>query len=555
MKKTAGIFTIVGLLLVAGCQPRQAQVNPKVEDKITSTEPDPGDSYRDSISMITGIAPESPYWYDPAWDIHISAAGDTLFYYPCERKAAYYTIPSSIRVIDERAFQCNQELKEIIVPEGVEEIGVGAFLSCQKLQIVAIRGRIAEIPWRAFDDCPALVSVEIPYSVKSISGMAFCYCTKLSRIAIRNPEPPTLEGAEADEDDPTWSFAGVNTDKCLLQVPAGSVKKYRSAPGWNRFKHIEGNLKPIPHRWVDLDSSIFAGTGITQAKVREWKRFFERSFSFDEWDAAHMKYYVNEDRYLAVKDLQNLWCDDRSTSIDRTLCTLWRLMQYCARNHVEIPSEEDRQARLMRIQMDSVLTYTALSNADAGVKNDLEENLLDWYYSFLSSQIQGKCTPALKVLLAQEDSAWNDYHDKALRAFQTISDSSGSGFHNQLFRFAIKNLELRRIGVDAYYTIVFPEAKRQSVSVKKTLSSEEAVIQGYKAFLQNLPDWGDWPFSAPQEMKASLSVERQGWEKWMAVREAISGILPSYEKEVWDNATGLIRHQKQSMLNRNYDIY
>ena len=167
-----------------------ASTEPVSRAILTDETPSPQDSeeaYMDSISMITGIAPESPYWYDPSWGITYSSKMDSLLYYPRERKDAYFTIPSSVWLIDDRAFQCNHHLKEIIIPEGVIKVGIGAFLSSKKLRIVSIRGRIEELPWRAFDNCQELASVELPWSLTSIGGLAFGGCERNCGLWSQTP--------------------------------------------------------------------------------------------------------------------------------------------------------------------------------------------------------------------------------------------------------------------------------------------------------------------------------------------------------------------------------
>ncbi len=200
------------------------------------------DPYYDSISRITGIAPGSPYWYDPSWEVSYSEAKDTLRYYPREQEDELFTIPSTVRVIDERAFQCNEHLTNITIPKGVEEIGVGAFLWSQELFSVTILGPVQDIPWRAFESCPKLNTIVLPNSVSLIDGLAFADCEKLSQITIHNPVPPRLAFSKPDEDgeiDPEWPFAGVNTKRCVVRVPSGSVQKYRKAQGWCQFKQIK----------------------------------------------------------------------------------------------------------------------------------------------------------------------------------------------------------------------------------------------------------------------------------------------------------------------------
>ncbi|MBQ9660741.1 MAG: leucine-rich repeat protein [Bacteroidales bacterium] len=90
-----------------------------------------------SGSLVAQDLP-SPYSYDPSWGIDYS---DGIFhYYPRDRKASTYKIPASIKVIEERAFQCNKHLTEITIPESITKIGMGAFLWSKKLR--TIKGQV-----------------------------------------------------------------------------------------------------------------------------------------------------------------------------------------------------------------------------------------------------------------------------------------------------------------------------------------------------------------------------------------------------------------------------
>ena len=551
------------VLFAVSCKHRPEPV-PNVTDtpspaseEETATEFDPEEAYRDSVSMLTGIGYGSPYWYDPSWDIMYSADGDTLRYYPREREAAYFTIPASVRMIEERAFQCNKNLKEITIPEGVETLGAGAFLWSEKLQTVTIRGRIDTLYWRTFDGCPELRSIELPWSVKSIAGMAISDCGKLRRIVIRNPEPPTLEGYEPEEEDGgMWPFAGVDTDRCVLQVPYGAVQLYRKAPGWDQFKHIEGNIKPIPHRWMELDSTLLAGYGITPTDIEQWKRYFNKKFEFDKWYASHIPDFHGEDRYVAVTDLQNLCLYTPRDAVRKKPCILWRLLQYAAKSRRSIPDTEVGLSRLMRAQIDSVLNYMAFSNADMGNKNALDEYLHSWYYNLLTWQIESAVSPELKALLEQEDKAWEAYHERALDNFETVSDNSGSGFHIWYYEFAEKNLVLRKIGVEALYSVVF----RKTEPTRRIGAEipEEAVDRLYKSLRPHLPhrlSEDEWiGFGTLKEVRASWDTEQEYWERWIEARAAISEVLTGPEKVAWDNATSNIRRRKITLLRTAYNI-
>ena len=195
----------------------------------------------DSVSLITGIA-WGPYYYDPSWTIDYSDGQDTLFYYPRDDESTQFSIPSTVKVIDERAFQCNKHLESIIIPQNVEEIGLASFTYCMKLRSVTIEGPITFLAWRSFDSCPELTKIDLPATLNSISGYAFAFCRNLRTVIVRNPIPPTLEFIDDDDGtdyiDPEWTFSGVEVDKCTLYVPAGSISAYKSKKGWNQFGTI-----------------------------------------------------------------------------------------------------------------------------------------------------------------------------------------------------------------------------------------------------------------------------------------------------------------------------
>ena len=238
MKRIVFLFILAA---AAGCthrQPDQAlPENAVVQDP--DAEWEEFMRYADSVSAITGIG-YGPYFYDPAWSLSYSANGDTLFYFPRDSAATFFTIPPSVQVIEERAFQCNRHLTALKIPSGVREIGLCSFYACSQLREVFIQGPVASIPWRAFDSCSALETVDLPETVDSLDGFSFAGCEKLRTFIVRNPEPPELlfYDEEFALDEGEWAFAGTDLSKCTLYVPAGSVSKYRETLGWNQFKRI-----------------------------------------------------------------------------------------------------------------------------------------------------------------------------------------------------------------------------------------------------------------------------------------------------------------------------
>ena len=80
----------------------------------------------------------------------------------------------------------DQEITDLVIPEGVTSIGQLAFLSCSGLTSVTIPNSVTSIGGGAFDGCSGLTSITIPNSVTSIGEGAFGYCHGLTSVTIPN---------------------------------------------------------------------------------------------------------------------------------------------------------------------------------------------------------------------------------------------------------------------------------------------------------------------------------------------------------------------------------
>ena len=70
-------------------------------------------------------------------------------------------------------FQCKENIKVVIIKEGVTKIGDFAFYGCSSLTSVTIPKSVTEIGNWAFSGCSALTSITIPESVTEIGKGAF----------------------------------------------------------------------------------------------------------------------------------------------------------------------------------------------------------------------------------------------------------------------------------------------------------------------------------------------------------------------------------------------
>ena len=117
----------------------------------------------------------------------LNEIGDDSFRYCSLMKEI--NIPESVVRIGEYAFAACKSLEKIILPESVQSIGKGAFQGCKVLKQITLPEQITEIPVGVFRNCTSLESVILPDKAVSIGAMAFSDCENLTRITF----PSALE--------------------------------------------------------------------------------------------------------------------------------------------------------------------------------------------------------------------------------------------------------------------------------------------------------------------------------------------------------------------------
>jgi hypothetical protein len=118
-----------------------------------------------------------------------------LICFPAELFTNFYTVPSEVEIIGERAFFNSQHLVTITIPENVKRIAESAFSVCVYLEKVTLLGGVEEIGDYAFHLCERLQSVTLSDSVTKIGRYAFLGCTKLKDLTIPEHTKDIGEGA------------------------------------------------------------------------------------------------------------------------------------------------------------------------------------------------------------------------------------------------------------------------------------------------------------------------------------------------------------------------
>ena len=105
------------------------------------------------------------------------------------------TIPDSVTSIGAWAFSGCASLTSVTIPDSVTSIDGDAFYNCASLASVTIPDSVTSIGVYAFYHCSSLTSVTIPDSVTSIGDWAFSDCVSLTSVTI--PDSVTSIGGDA----------------------------------------------------------------------------------------------------------------------------------------------------------------------------------------------------------------------------------------------------------------------------------------------------------------------------------------------------------------------
>ena len=91
----------------------------------------------------------------------------------CYKLKTVKTQGTSLKVIEESAFEDSTALSKITLPEGLEEIRSRAFYGCKKLSKLVIPSTLRKIGANAFSGCTGLKQITLGANVEEIDPTAF----------------------------------------------------------------------------------------------------------------------------------------------------------------------------------------------------------------------------------------------------------------------------------------------------------------------------------------------------------------------------------------------
>lgn len=149
------------------------------------------------------------------------------------------TIPNSVTYIGESAFMHCTGLTSLTIPNSVITIDHEAFEDCSGLNYIVIGNGVTTIGGETFKDCDNLNYVVIGSGVKTIWGLAFGNNNKLTDVYCYAETVPTTDAT---------AFKKTYIENATLHVPEASVESYKNAIPWSGFGSIvalNGDVVPV----------------------------------------------------------------------------------------------------------------------------------------------------------------------------------------------------------------------------------------------------------------------------------------------------------------------
>lgn len=131
------------------------------------------------------VEPGNPYYATTSDGVLVADNGSFLVAYPAALEGEKYTIPAGVDEIAPGAFGFAQNLREVVVPDGVNFIDNWSF-AYSAIEKISIAGSVVQIDDYAFAYCTKLSDVELGSGIEVIYHAAF-YCDEaLKQITLPN---------------------------------------------------------------------------------------------------------------------------------------------------------------------------------------------------------------------------------------------------------------------------------------------------------------------------------------------------------------------------------
>lgn len=193
------------------------------------------------------------------------------------------TSPSGdiVTFVGTNAFEDDERLVAIHLPDTVAAIGDNAFWGCESLESIKMPKALLTIGSNAFNSCRALTGIILPEGLVSIDGGAFSSCNKVAELHIPASvsyigenilSPKSTQSITVDEKNVNYKVISnclISTDGILIvgygecEIPQGVSKICSYAFIGNK----EMKTATIPSSVKEIGSFAFCMTGIENAVI------------------------------------------------------------------------------------------------------------------------------------------------------------------------------------------------------------------------------------------------------------------------------------------------
>ena len=228
-------------------------------------------------------------------------------------------------------FMNGEEVKDLVIPEGVSAINSEVFNGCEALTSVKIPTTVTSIGAEAFRGCTGLSSVNIPSNVTSIGTNAFKGCTSLTEVHITDVAAwcgidfSSYNGSNPLSVAKHLFLNGSEITDLVIQEGVTAIKRYVFY-GWENLTSVS-----IPKSITSIGSHAFDGcTGLTAVHLSDIAAWC--AIPFVENGSGDNPLKIAGHLFMNGQEVQDLVIPEGVTSIS------YGAFNGCKFNSVSIPS-------------------------------------------------------------------------------------------------------------------------------------------------------------------------------------------------------------------------
>ena len=164
------------------------------------------------------------------------------------------TLPDSLSKLGNYAFSECTNLEQIELGKGITSIGNYAFKNCTKILEVNIPDNITKIGTYAFQNCK-INTITFGKGTREFDSFVFYNCTSIVNLYLMSETPPSVSGG-------LFSSSG-HYKNGTLYVPKGTLEAYKAHETWGKFHYIqEHDLTTIDNIATETPTVVVTAGGI-----------------------------------------------------------------------------------------------------------------------------------------------------------------------------------------------------------------------------------------------------------------------------------------------------